>query len=99
MALRSGRITMNLVKRKSILSTLQITTDIIIVPRSIPRTAIPALQRSYATVPTVTSPAHPPALQRQEPKKGVMDYVLTTADAVLTPHTPHLTQFRENADL
>jgi hypothetical protein len=55
------------------------------VSHSYARAGIPAIQRSYATIPTVTSPAQPPAVQRQE-KKGVMDFVLTSADAV----TPNL---------
>ena len=50
-------------------------------PHSYARAGIPAIQRSYATIPAVTSPAQPPAVQSQE-KKGVMDYVLTSADAV-----------------
>jgi hypothetical protein len=49
------------------------------------RAAIPAIQKSYATVPAVASTAQTPAVQRAgEPKKGVMDYVLTSADAVLS---------------
>lgn len=50
-------------------------------PHSYARAGIPAIQRSYATVPADTSPAQPPAVQSQQ-KKGVMDYVLTSADAV-----------------
>jgi len=47
------------------------------------RSAIPAIQKSYATIPAVASTAQTPAVQRAgEPKKGVMDYVLTSADAV-----------------
>jgi len=68
MALRTTRIPLNLAN----------------LPRSTPRSVIPSIQRSYATIPAVTSPAQTPALQRSsEPKKGVMDYVLTSADAVV----------------
>jgi hypothetical protein len=60
-------------------------TNANVVPRSTPRSVIPSIQRFYATIPAVTSPAQTPALQRSsEPKKGVMDYVLTSADAVDT---------------
>ena len=54
-------------------------------PLSVTRQNPLLLQRTYATIPAVTSPAQTPAVQRSsEPKKGVMDYVLTTADAVFT---------------
>ena len=54
-----------------------------IVPASVFRAGAPVIQRHYATIPAVTSPAQTPAVQRSsEPKKGVMDYVLTTADSV-----------------
>jgi hypothetical protein len=60
-------------------------TNVDIVPHRIARAGIPATQRFYATIPAVVSPAQPPAVQRQDQKKGVMDYVLTSADAVIDP--------------
>ena len=54
-----------------------------LVPRIAITAGLPVVQKSYATVPIATSPALKPAVRQQsEPKKGVMDYVLTTADAV-----------------
>jgi len=68
MALRTSRIPMTLARLSS----------------SVIRTSTPVIQRHYATIPAVTSPAQPPAVQQSSlPKKGVMDYVLTTADSVV----------------
>ena len=55
------------------------------------RAGVSAIHRMSATIPAVTSPAQTPAVQRgSEPKKGVMDYVLTTADAVyLSQRSPN----------
>jgi hypothetical protein len=83
MALRTSRIPLNLAKCKD--PHLYDATNTPLVPISCTRTTIPYINRYYATVPAVTSPAQTPAVQQSsEPKKGVMDYVLTTADAV--PH-------------
>ena len=44
----------------------------------------PVIQKSYVIISPATSQAQKPAVQQQsEPKKGIMDYVLTTVDAVL----------------
>ena len=84
MALRTSRIPLNLAKCKHPIWTTQTNTPL--VPTSCTRTTIPSISRCYATIPAVTSPPRTRAVQRSpEPKKGVMDYVLTTADAV-----PHL---------
>lgn len=60
-------------------------------PHRIARPGISSTQRFYATIPAVVSPAQVPAVQRQEQKKGVMDYVLTTADAVIDLNALQLT--------
>ena len=83
MALRTSRIPLNMAKCNKNSPSAVGSTNVDVVPRSVPRSVIPIVQRFYATIPAVTSPAQPPALQRSsEPKKGVMDYVLTSADAV-----------------
>jgi hypothetical protein len=61
------------------------------VPHRIGRAGILTTPRFYATIPAVVSPAQVPAVQRQEQKKGVMDYVLTTADAVIDLNALQLT--------
>lgn len=55
----------------------------VLVPTSFIRAGVPVIQRTYATVPAVNSSAQATAVQRKsEPKKGVMDFVLTNVDAV-----------------
>ena len=70
----------------------RMSANAVIVSSTFVRGGVPAVQKSYATIPAVTSQAQTPVVQRQsEPKKGVMDYVLTTADAVLNSYLYKLT--------
>ena len=74
---------MTLAKRTSNPFRRFVSPNTSIVPSSVLRVGTPVIQRHYAAIPAVTSPAQPPAVQRpSEPRKGVMDYVLTTADSV-----------------
>jgi hypothetical protein len=83
MSLRTSRIPLSLAKCNESPFFHWVATDTDVgIPR-VARAGIPATSRFYATIPAVVSPAQTPALQRQEPKRGVMDYVLTSADAVI----------------
>jgi hypothetical protein len=83
MALRISRIPLSLAKCNRIHFGYENATNAALVSPSFIRAEVPAIQRTYATVPAANSPAHPPAVQRKsEPKKGVMDFVLTNVDAV-----------------
>ena len=82
MPLRTTRIPLILAKRDRILFH-KFHADFVLaqrIPTNVPSTWT---QRPYATVPVVRSPVKMPAVQQKsEPRKGVMDYILTSADTV-----------------
>lgn len=91
MALRTTRIPLSLAKCILTRSMFGIANNNIVVQHTTFRAGVPVVQRAYATVPSVAIPAQTPALRKQSvSKKGVLDYVLTSADAVCVLIIPDL---------